>query len=83
MAPKKRRMKQNPKKPSSTNDLMRYAGLATQLFAMLAIAVFAGYKADGWLNTPLPLLVWVLPLLFLSITIYKLIKDTSKRKNKQ
>jgi chromate transport protein ChrA len=58
---------------------MRYAGLATQLFAALAIAVFAGYKADGWLHTPIPLLVWVLPLLFLSITIFKLIKDTSKK----
>ena len=73
-------MNQNPKKPHSTNDLMRYAGLATQLLAMLAIAVFAGYKADGWLNMPLPLLVWLLPLVFLGITIYKLIKDTSKRK---
>jgi hypothetical protein len=73
-------MKPNPKKPSSTNDLMRYAGLATQLFAMLALAVFAGYKGDDWLNTPIPLLVWVLPLLFLGITIFKLIKDTSKKK---
>ena len=73
-------MKPNPKKPSSTNDLMRYAGLATQLFAMLALAVFVGYKADNWLKTAIPLLVWVLPLLFLSITIFKLIKDTSKRK---
>jgi hypothetical protein len=59
---------------------MRYAGLATQLFAMLALAVFLGYKADSWLHTAIPLLVWVLPLLFLSITIFKLIKDTSKRK---
>ncbi len=81
--PKKRKMNQKRKKPSSTNDLMRYAGLATQLFAMLAIAVFAGYKADGWLQMPIPILVWVLPLLFLSITIYKLIKDTSKRKKEK
>ena len=76
-------MSQNQKKPSSTNDLMRYAGLATQLFAMLALAVFAGYKADEWLHTAIPLLIWVLPLLFLSITIFKLIKDTSKRKKGQ
>jgi len=62
---------------------MRYAGLGAQLFASLGLAVFAGYKADGWLHTPLPLLVWILPLLFLCFTIYKLIKDTNKRKNKQ
>ena len=73
-------MTPNPKRPSSTNDLMRYAGLATQLFAMLAIGVFVGYKFDGWVHMPIPLLVWVLPLAFLGITIYKLIKDTSKKK---
>lgn len=74
-------MKPNEKKPSPSSDLMRYAGLGTQIFIALGIAVFAGYKADSWLHTPLPLLVWVLPLLFLIITIYKLVKDTNKRKN--
>ena len=76
-------MKPNEKKPSPSSDLMRYAGLGAQLFVSLGIAVFAGYKADDWLRTPLPLLVWVLPLLFLSLTIYKLIKDTNRRKNKR
>lgn len=73
-------MNQKPKKTASTNDLMRYAGLGAQLFVTLGIMVFAGYKADSWLNMPLPLLVWILPLIFLCLTIYKLIKDTSKRK---
>ena len=61
--------------------MLRYAGLGGQIFVSLGLAVFAGYKADGWIHTPLPLLVWVLPLLVLSVMIYKLIKDTSKRKN--
>lgn len=59
---------------------MRYAGLATQLFVSLGLAVFAGYKADDWLNTPIPLLVWVLPFVVLCLLIYKLIKETSKNK---
>jgi chromate transport protein ChrA len=46
----------------------------------LGLAVFAGYKADGWLHTPIPLLVWILPFVVLTMMIYKLIKDTSKRK---
>jgi hypothetical protein len=71
--------KQRPTKESS--DLMRYASLGTQIFVSLGIAVFIGYKADDWLNTPIPLLVWILPLVVLSMMIYKLIKDTSKRKN--
>jgi hypothetical protein len=58
---------------------MRYAGLATQLFVSLGVAVFAGYKADTWLKVPLPLLVWVLPFVVLCLLIYKLIKETSKK----
>jgi len=41
------------------------------------IAVFAGYKVDKWLKIPLPLLVWLLPLVVLIGIIYKLIKETS------
>ncbi len=59
---------------------MRYAGLGAQIFASLGIAVFIGYKADDWLNTPIPLLVWIIPLLILIGMIYRLIKDTSKKK---
>ena len=59
---------------------MRYAGLGGQIFFSLGIAVFIGYKSDDWLNTPLPLLVWILPLLVLCVMIYKLIKETSKQK---
>lgn len=65
-------------KPGS--DLMRYAGLGTQIFASLGITVFAGYKADGWLQPPFPLLVWLLPFAVLCLMIYKLIKETSKKK---
>ena len=68
---------QKQNKPSS--DLMRYAGLGSQIFAALGIAVFVGYKADAWLHVPLPLLVWILPFVVLCMMIYKLIKETSKR----
>ena len=72
---------QKPKQSKEGNDLLRYAGLGGQIFVSLGLAVFAGYKADGWVNAPIPLLVWILPLAVLSMMIYKLIKDTSKRKN--
>jgi uncharacterized membrane protein len=72
------RQKQN--KPAS--DLMRYAGLGAQIFVSLGIAVFAGYKGDEWLKVPIPLLVWVLPLLVVCMLMYKIIKETSKPKEK-
>jgi type IV secretory pathway TrbD component len=65
----------------NNNDLMRYAGMGAQIFASLGIAVFVGYKIDKWLAISFPILVWLLPVLVLTIFIYKLIKETSKRKN--
>ena len=61
-------------------DLWRYAGFATQLFVALGISVFIGLKADEWLFVSFPVLVWVLPLMVIVFTIYKLIKDTRKKK---
>jgi hypothetical protein len=58
---------------------MRYAGLGSQIFVSLGIAVFTGYKADQWLKVPIPLFVWMLPLVVVCMIIYKLIKETSKR----
>lgn len=59
---------------------MRYAGLGMQLFVSLGIAVFVGVKADRWLKMSFPVFAWVLPLVVLCMLIYKLIRETSKRK---
>ena len=68
-------------KPTNNNsELMQYAGLATQLLAALGLAVFIGYKGDEWLHLRLPLLVWLLPFVVLCLLIFKLIKETSKKK---
>ncbi len=69
------------KQNKNTNSLLRYAGLGTQIFASLGIAVFLGYKGDSWLEAGIPLLVWLLPLLVLVVMIVKLVKDTGKRKS--
>jgi hypothetical protein len=65
----------------NNNDLTRYASMGAQIFASMGIAVFLGYKIDKWLAISFPILVWLLPVLVLSVFIYKLIKETSKRKN--
>lgn len=69
-----------PKQTNASNDLMRYAGLGAQILVSIGIAVFIGLKLDQWLHLPFPLLVWLLPLVVVSMTIYKLIKETSKKK---
>jgi hypothetical protein len=71
-----------PKQNKNASPLLRYAGLGAQIFVSLGIAVFLGYKADEWINMPLPLLVWLLPLVVLVVMIIKLVKDTSKRNSR-
>ena len=68
------------KQTSARNDVMRYAGLGAQILVSLGLAVFAGYHADKWLKLSFPLLVWLLPLLVVSVMMYRLIKETSKKK---
>jgi uncharacterized membrane protein YedE/YeeE len=68
--------------PSKKNDnlLWKYAGLATQLFVALGLAVFGGLKLDVWLQFKTPTFVWVLPLLIIGAIIFKVIKDTAPKK---
>lgn len=68
-------------KPSKGNNrlLLKYLGFGTQIMVSLALAVFAGLKLDKWLSFSTPLLVWILPLLVISVMIWQVIKDTSKK----
>jgi hypothetical protein len=61
-------------------DLLRYAGLATQFFIAIGLSVFFGMKLDQWLHISFPVLVWVIPLLVIVSLIYKLIKETNRKK---
>ena len=64
-------------------DLLRYAGLTTQIFVSLGVAVFLGLKLDRWLKLSFPVFAWLLPLLVLIGLIIRLIKDTSRKRNKE
>jgi len=66
---------------NNNSDLLRYAGLGGQIFAVLAAAVFIGLKLDKWLKISPPLLVIILPVISLIGIFYKIFKDTSKRKD--
>lgn len=68
-----------PSSDASKRDLLRYAGLATQLLVYLSLAVFIGLKVDRWLHC-FPLLTALLPLLVLTAVFYKLFKETGSKK---
>jgi type IV secretory pathway TrbD component len=65
---------------NNNRDLLKYAGLTTQIFIGLGLAVFIGIKLDAWLHISFPVLVWVIPLLVIVSFIYKLIKETNRKK---
>lgn len=67
-------------KKNDNNLLLKYAGLATQLFIALGLSVYLGLKLDGWMALKNPIFVWVLPLVVIAAIIYKVIKDTSPKK---
>ena len=65
---------------SNKELLIKYSGLAFQLIASLGFALYFGMKLDGWLKFSTPVFVWLLPLLFLIVIMYQVIKDTSNKK---
>ena len=59
---------------------MRYAGLGAQIVVSVGAAVVAGYYLDKWLKFSFPLFIIVFPLAMVCSMMYKLIKETSKKK---
>lgn len=66
-------------KPDNTL-LWKYAGLATQFLVGIGLFLFAGIKIDQWMKINMPVAVWVLPLLFITAVIVKIIRDTGNKK---
>ena len=75
-------MNSNRSSNKNNRDVIRYAGLGTQLLVAIGLAVFAGLKADKWLHTS-PLLACALPLLTLFVIFYKLMRETKPPKNEK
>ena len=67
------------KKNDANKMLMRYAGLGFQFLVGIALAIFAGIKADEWLSMSFPLLVWLFPLLIIMGVIIKTVVETGKK----
>ena len=72
--------KKSSSSSNSKRDLLRYAGLGTQMLVSIGIAVFIGLKADKWLFT-MPLFSCVIPLLVLAAIFYKLMRQTGNKNN--
>jgi hypothetical protein len=65
---------------SQPQNILRYAGLATQWLVMLGVAVWGGINADGWLNWKVPVCTILFPLAALIFSLWRLIKELNKAK---
>ncbi len=64
--------------PNKPNELLRYAGLATQIFVSLGVAVWAGMYIDKKINAT-PICSATFPLLILLGIFYKIFKESTKK----
>jgi Mn2+/Fe2+ NRAMP family transporter len=62
-------------------DLIRYAGLSTQVVVSIGVSVFLGMKADKALKVSFPILSWALPLLVIVVLLINLVREGSGKKN--
>jgi hypothetical protein len=62
-------------------ELIRYAGLSTQVVVSIGVSVFLGIKADKGLKVSFPILSWALPLLVIVVLLVNLIKTGSGNKD--
>jgi hypothetical protein len=62
-------------------ELLKWAGLSTEVMASVGLSVYLGVKADKWLKLSFPILSWLLPLLVIAGLLINLVRAGSKKKN--
>jgi hypothetical protein len=62
-------------------ELLRWAGLSSEVVASVGVSVYLGIKGDKWLKPTFPILSWALPLLVIVVLLVNLIRAGSKKKN--
>lgn len=71
-----------PPSMNDRRDLWRYAGLSTQILVGLGLFLLGGRQLDHWAAFRTPLFTWLLPLLFITGLIVRLIVETGRKKNR-
>lgn len=69
-----------PKEKKKYNELMQYAGLATQWLVMLGLALWLGIKIDERISEKSRAFTIALPLLSLTVSLWLLVRKFNKPK---
>jgi F0F1-type ATP synthase assembly protein I len=64
-------------KENKRNDLLKYMGMATQLFVLLFLLLWLGKKLDAYLELEKPIFMLIFIMVGLGAYLYKVYKDAS------
>lgn len=67
------------KKPSPSNNYLRYSGLALQLLITIAACGWLGYKADQYFGNKYPLLMLLLGFLGFGGSLYQIYRSINRQ----
>lgn len=67
------------KEIKNKSDLVKYAGMGTQMIAVMLLFAFGGHKLDQWLELKIPILTIVLSLTGVGVALYLVLKDLLKK----
>lgn len=57
----------------------RYSSLAFQMFAIIGLGVYGGYKLDQWLEIGFPVFTVLMSIISVAAAIYTAVKDLLKK----
>ncbi len=60
----------------------KFAGLASQWAVALTLFIFLGKYVDQKIGRVAPLFLWVLPSLFIVVSLFKIVRDTQIKSKK-
>jgi len=63
----------------SSNQYLKYSGMAIQLFVLIGVGAWLGQKIDQKLSTPEPYFTIILILVFTGGFFYRLVKELSRK----
>lgn len=57
----------------------RYSSLAFQMFAIIGLGIYGGYKLDQWLEIGFPVFTVLMSIISVAAAIYYAVKDLLKK----
>ena len=57
----------------------RYSSLAFQMFAIIGLGIYGGFKLDQWLKMKFPVFTVLLSIISVAAAIYTAVKDLLKK----